>query len=230
MNTNSETNSERSDTNENQRIETISRNESLNSFGNYGKSRRIRIVGVGGSMREGSFSTLAVKMVLDLSKNNYGAETKTRDNIQKMGHLLKWADSFVLASPDYHGSMSGIMKNFLDHFWEEFAGKTFGYICASHEKGLTVMDQMRTAVRQCYGWSMPYGVSINGEEDFNDKAEIINNSLDRRLKMLARDLVVYGSLIRGQFLQDITDDDISDTFAARYRSLLINQKPLITKS
>ncbi|MDQ6866559.1 MAG: hypothetical protein M3044_22370, partial [Thermoproteota archaeon] len=84
------------------------------------------------------------------------------------------------------------------------------------------------AVRQCYGWSMPYGVSINGEEDFNDKAEIINNSLDIRLKMLARDLVVYGSLIRGQFLQDITDDDISDTFAARYRPLLINQKPLIT--
>ena len=69
---------------------------------------------------------------------------------------------------------------------------------------------------------MPYGVSINGEEDFNDKAEIINNSLDRRLKMLARDLVVYGSLIRGQFLQDITDDDISDTFAARYR-IIINQ-------
>ena len=77
---------------------------------------------------------------------------------------------------------------------------------------------------------MPYGISINGEEDFNDKVEIINNSLDGRLKMLARDLVVYGSLIRGQFLQDITDDDISDTFASRYRSLLIKQKPLITKS
>jgi NAD(P)H-dependent FMN reductase len=37
-----------------------------------------------------------------------------------------WADAFVLASPDYHGSMSGVMKNFLDHFWEEFAGKAFG--------------------------------------------------------------------------------------------------------
>jgi azobenzene reductase len=36
-----------------------------------------------------------------------------------------WADAFVLASPD-HGSMSGVMKNFLDHFWEEFAGKAFG--------------------------------------------------------------------------------------------------------
>ena len=73
-----------------------------------------------------------------------------------------------------------------------------------------------------------YGVSISGEQDFNDKAEIINNSLDRRLRMLTRDLVVYGSLIREQFLQDIADEDISDTFAARYRSLLINQKPLIT--
>ena len=63
-------------------------------------------------MREHSFSTLAVKMVLDLSKNNYGAETNLVDlrqtklpiynpddsshnNIQKMEHLLKWADSFV---------------------------------------------------------------------------------------------------------------------------------------
>lgn len=155
-------------------------------------------------MREHPFSTLVVKMVLDLSKNDYGAETYLRlrqtnipiynpddssqNNLQRMGQRLRWADSFVLASPDYHGSMSGVMKSFFDHFWEEFADKTFGYICASHEKGLTVMDQIRTAVRQCYGWSMPYGVSINREEDFNDKAEIINNSLERRLKMLARDL------------------------------------------
>jgi hypothetical protein len=52
---NSKTNSERYDTNDNQRIETISRNESLNSYSlrNYGVNRRIRIVGVGGSMREG---------------------------------------------------------------------------------------------------------------------------------------------------------------------------------
>lgn len=230
---------------DNQRIEPPRRNESSNISRKYRMKRPIRIVGIGSSMRKHSYSTLAVNMVLDLSKKNYDAETNLLDlrrtklpiynpddsfhtNIQEMGHLLEWADAFVLASPDYHGSMSGVMKNFLDHFWEEFAGKTFGYICASHEKGLTVMDQMRTAVRQCYGWSLPYGVSISGEQDFNDKEEIINNSLDKRLRMLARDLVVYGSLIREQFLQDIADDDISDTFAARYRSLLINQKPLIT--
>ena len=108
------------------------------------------------------------------------------------------------------------MKNFLDYYWEEFAGKTLGYICTSHEKGLTVMDQMRTAVRQCYGWSLPYCISVNGEQDFNEEGELVNGVLEKRLRMLARDLVVYGKVIREQFLQDLSSD-VTDTFVARYR-------------
>ena len=76
-------------------------------------------------------------------------------------------DAIVIATPDYHGSMSGAVKNFLDYHWKEFTGKLFGYVVASHEKGLTVMDQLRTAVRQCYGWSLPYGVATHGAEDFD---------------------------------------------------------------
>ena len=136
--------------------------------------------------------------------------------LQKVTNDVNWADAYILVSPDYHGSISGAMKNFLDYYWEEFAGKTFGYICTSHEKGLTVMDQMRTAVRQCYGWSLPYGISVNGQEDFNKVGEVVNSLLDKRLRMLARDLVVYGKLIRGQYLQDLSSDVI-DTFVARYR-------------
>ena len=79
------------------------------------------------------------------------------------------------------------------------------------------MDQMRTAVRQCYGWSIPYGVSINGEQDFNAKGEIINRILARRINMVARDLSVYGKLIREQFQRDLVGNN-SDTFAARYRA------------
>jgi NAD(P)H-dependent FMN reductase len=194
----------------------------------------IKILGVGSSMREGSYGTRTLKTVLDAAEK-YEAKTRLLDlrstrmpmfnpdilneHQEQMGQVIEdvnWADAFVLASPDYHGSMSGAMKNFLDFYWEEFAGKTFGYVCSSHEKGLTVMDQMRTAVRQCYGWSLPYGVSINGDEDFNEKGEIVNSLLVKRLRMLARDLVVYGKLIRDQFLRDISTE-VSDTFATRYR-------------
>jgi azobenzene reductase len=218
-------------------------NTVLSGFRNHNMTRPIRILAVGSSMRENSYSTLAAKLVLQLSKN-YGTETRLLDLRQtelpiynpedssesntQVQRLVKWADAFILASPDYHGSMSGVMKNFLDHFWAEFAGKLFGFICASHEKGLTVMDQMRTAVRQCYGWSLPYGISINGDEDFNDREEITNALLNKRLRMFARDIVVYGDLIRAQFLQDVVDDNLLDTFAIRYKSLLAEQKPLIT--
>jgi NAD(P)H-dependent FMN reductase len=130
------------------------------------------------------------------------------------GKILK-ADGYILASPDYHGSMSGAVKNLLDYYWREFAGKTFGYIVASHEKGLTVMDQMRTAVRQCYGWSLPYGVSIHGDHDFSNSGEITNNSLELRLEMLARDIVIYSKLLRKQFLEDVTNKE-AFTFAKYY--------------
>ncbi|HEY7081570.1 MAG TPA: NADPH-dependent FMN reductase [Nitrososphaeraceae archaeon] len=195
----------------------------------------LKILGVSGSMRETSRSTLALKIILEGSKS-FGAETRLLDlrkyplpfydpsrrddtdehNIRRIDQDVNWADALILASPDYHGSMSGTIKNFLDHYWSEFAGKTFAYVCTSHERGLTVMDQMRTAVRQCYGWSMPYGASFNGDQDFDENGLIVNLALERRLKMLARDLVIYGKIIRDQFLSDIASDEVA-TFAARYR-------------
>jgi FMN reductase len=194
---------------------------------------KLNVLGVGSSMRQGSYSTTALNMILDMAKGNE-AETKLLDlrqtnlpmlysakddthEIDQVTELVEWADAYILATPDYHGSMSGSLKNFLDYFWSEFAGKTFGYIVASHEKGLTVMDQMRTAVRQCYGWSIPYGISINPEDDFNDKKEVINRKLWSRLDMLARDLVVYGKLIRKQFVNDLLQNAPVNTFAAYYK-------------
>jgi azobenzene reductase len=131
--------------------------------------------------------------------------------------VVKNADAFILATPGYHGSMSGSMKNFLDYYWSEFSGNLFGYICASHEKGLTAMDQMRTAIHQCSGWSMPYGISINGDEDFDENRNMINDQLSSKLGMLARDLTVYGKLINEQFTADLNSID-SDTFVSNYRS------------
>jgi NAD(P)H-dependent FMN reductase len=194
---------------------------------------KLNVLGVGSSMRQGSYSTTALNIMLDMAKGNE-AETKlldlrqtnlpmlyaVKDDTHEIGQvteLVEWADAYILATPDYHGSMSGSLKNFLDYFWSEFAGKTFGYIVASHEKGLTVMDQMRTVVRQCYGWSIPYGISINPEDDFNDKKEVINRKLLSRLDMLARDLVVYGKLIRKQFVNDLLQNTPVNTFAAYYK-------------
>ena len=184
-------------------------------------------------MRKNSFSTNTLKNVLEIITVRYKSDTRLinlfdtelpmyrpstksdNENVKRVTMDVNWANVFVLASPDYHGSMSGTMKNFLDFFWKEFSGKTFGYIVSSHEKGLTVMDQMRTAVRQCYAWSLPYGVSVNEREDLDSNGEIVNRKLQSRMEMLARDLVVYGNLIYSQFIKDRNSSQ-PNTFAYHY--------------
>ena len=124
-----------------------------------------KILGISGSLREGSHSRRLLERTL-LFVGEFDGETRLvdlremqlpllqpgmqseADFYQPMRKHVLWADALILASPDYHGSMSGTIKNFLDYFWTEFTGRLFGYIVASHEKGLTVQDQMRTAARQ----------------------------------------------------------------------------------
>jgi len=124
------------------------------------------------------------------------------------------ADVYVLGTPDYHGCISSAMKNFLDHFWGEFAGKLFATIVASHEKGLTVTDQLRTVARQCYAWSMPYGVSFADEEDVRD-GQVSSEALKKRLEMFVRDVRTYGALLARQRLLDLGGAEPG--FMARHR-------------
>ncbi len=124
------------------------------------------------------------------------------------------ADVLVLTTPDYHGSVSSALKSFLDHFWHEFAGKLFATIVASHEKGLTVTDQLRTVARQCYAWSLPYGVSFNEREDTQD-GKVTSDALVKRLDMFVRDSIVYGNVLAQQRRADLAGKD--NGFLARYR-------------
>ena len=192
-----------------------------------------KLIGIGSSLRKNSSSTKILRMVLEKSQR-YGANAELielhkinlpifnpnkpreiSDDVTKLNNHMRNADAFILATPDYHGSMSGGMKNFLDYYWYELSGKIFGYIVSSHEKGLTVMDHMRTAIRQCYGWSLPYGLSIHSEEDFDQYDNINNPRLQLRIENMSRDIVTYGKLLRMQFLTDLNNKEPT-TFAFQF--------------
>ena len=124
------------------------------------------------------------------------------------------ADVLILGTPDYHGSISSALKNFLDHFWHEFAGKLFVTIVASHEKGLTVTDQLRTVARQCYAWTLPYGVSFCDRTDIKN-GRIASNPFQKRLEMMIRDAQVYGKVLAVQRRADLAAT--GPGFMARHR-------------
>ena len=156
--------------------------------------------------------------VLDLEKEPlplYNPDTAyNAPGFDQLQGRVERADVYVLGTPDYHGSISSAMKNFLDHFWGEFAGKLFATVVASHEKGLTVTDQLRTVARQCYAWSMPYGVSFADEEDVRD-GKIVSDTLKKRLEMFVRDVRTYGALLARQRRADLAATEPG--FMARHR-------------
>ena len=140
--------------------------------------------------------------------------TFTADYYGPLKERVKAADVFVLGTPDYHGSVSGALKNFTDHFWKEFTGKLFAPIVASHEKGLTAHDQLRTIARQCYAWSLPYAVSFEEKKDVID-GQVTSDPFRDRLEMMVRDVAVYGRLLADQRAVDLDSGDPS--FMAQLR-------------
>lgn len=124
------------------------------------------------------------------------------------------ADVIVLGSPDYHGTIASPLKNFLDHFWQEFGGKLFATLVGSYDKGLTVTDHLRTVARQCYAWSMPYAMAFSDRDDVVS-GEIKSESFQKRLEMFIRDVRVYGELLADQRRRDLSGSEPG--FLARMR-------------
>ncbi|MEK7780360.1 MAG: NAD(P)H-dependent oxidoreductase [Verrucomicrobiota bacterium] len=192
---------------------------------------KLKILAVVGSTHTGSVTRVVVSHVaeqlrqqgcevdvLDLSKETlalFNVETTySQPGFAALKARVEAADVFILGTPDYHGSMSGALKNFLDHFWREFAGKLFATIVASHEKGLTVTDQLRTVARQCYAWALPYGVAFAEKQDVID-GKIASDAFKNRLEMFVRDARVYGELLAKQRRGDLAGTEPG--FLARSR-------------
>lgn len=148
--------------------------------------------------------------LLDLGKERlplYDPDTAySSAHFKALQARVERADILVLGTPDYHGSISSTLKNFLDHFWHEFTGKLFAPVVASHEKGLTVIDQLRTVARQCYAWSLPYAVSVADHHDVKD-GRVVSDALRHRLAMFERDVRVYGALLVRQRRLDLAGDE-----------------------
>ncbi|MCP5522574.1 MAG: NAD(P)H-dependent oxidoreductase [Verrucomicrobiales bacterium] len=191
----------------------------------------LKVLLVVGSLRRNSVSRVVLNRlaellaergcvtdVLDLAEEELPLynpdEAYARPGFAALRQRVDTADGVALGSPDYHGSISSPLKNFLDHFWHEFAGKLMVPLIASHEKGLTAMDQLRTVARQCYAWALPYGVSYVEKVDVQ-QGRIVNDKLVGRLQMLARDVAVYGRLLATQRRTDLAGNEPG--YLAQYR-------------
>ena len=104
----------------------------------------LRVLGLSGEYRPTSKSGMLVNLALDYSESR-GAEIFFWDcnekplpfveedgcwdnqNVKDCQELAKSCDAFLVCSPEYHGTMSGVMKNTFDWLYDKhIGGKPFG--------------------------------------------------------------------------------------------------------
>jgi azobenzene reductase len=76
------------------------------------------------------------------------------------------ADAIVLATPEYHGSVSGVLKNALDHLGQDhFRGKAvLAVSAAGGALGVSSLQQLQAIVRALHGINAPEWISVGGGE------------------------------------------------------------------
>ena len=145
------------------------------------------IVGLGGTLRDGSSSENALKLSLthaaslgcdtqlfagpDLDLALYDPRRTERSPAEKsLVDALRRADGVIFSTPSYHGSISGLLKNAIDYIEDMnqdervyLTGRAVGCIvCAYGSQAMgTTLSSMRDIIHSLRGWPTPFGASLN---------------------------------------------------------------------
>jgi len=119
---------------------------------------------------------------------------------------LKESQGIILGTPEYHGSLSGALKNMLDLMsTDEFEGKIVGLVgvAGGHIGAINSLNTMRTIGRNLHCWVLPQDVSIaESAKMFNEDGTVTEPAIEQRLLNLGRQAVKFASL-----QQKIRQDD-----------------------
>lgn len=177
-----------------------------------------RIVAVGGTLRTGSSTERALRIVLaaaeragaqvqmisgpDLDMPLFAPEKRERHaNAARLIEALRGADGIVLGSPSYHGSISGVVKNALD-YTEDMRGDPAPYFHqravasvgtgGGYQGAVAALNALRGIVHALRGWNSPLGVAINTAEPvFDAEGRCLDPKLQAQLEAQGEELVAF---------------------------------------
>jgi FMN reductase len=170
----------------------------------------VKIVGIAGSLRTDSYSQIALKIaaqkvadlgaeveILDLRTMQLpfcdgGDEYPNYPDVLRMQAAVSAADGLILVSPEYHGSISGVLKNALDLMsFDQLSGKVTGFISIlGGQSNSNALNDLRVILRWVHAWSIPEQVAIGQAwQSFTPDGKISDEKLSKRLDAFALSLV-----------------------------------------
>jgi NAD(P)H-dependent FMN reductase len=188
-------------------------------------SQAIQVAGICGSLRKGSFTRMALHVALAGAKEA-GARTRLIDlseyhlifcdgkedesgypkDVFTLREEVRAAQGIILATPEYHGGYSGVLKNALDLMgFEEFEGKMLGLVGVSGGGmgAFGAMNNLRAVGRALHAWVIPEQASIpEAYKVFDASGTVKDSALEKRLKEVGRQVARFAYLHTSEQAQE----------------------------
>lgn len=168
-----------------------------------------RIVGICGSLRDGSYALRALNIALGAAEDS-GANTTCIDlkeydipifspdhddpeDVEEIRAAVDAADAVILATPMYHGSYSSPIKTILDYMgFDELEGKTVGLLCVSGGRfPITALEHLRSVCRAIDMWVLPYEAAVPQAKNYFDGDTLVDEELRERVEKLGVETVRF---------------------------------------
>ena len=176
------------------------------------------VIGIGGTTRSGSSTEQALRVSLRAAKAEgaetvllagpalrlpmYSPETAERSpEAMQLIDLLRRCDGLIIASPSYHGSVSGLVKNALDYAEDlsadqrvYFDGCPIGLIAvaAGWQGAGQTLAAMRAIAHSLRGWPTPLGAMLNSTMQLFDEAgDCLDPSAKAQIENVGRQVVQF---------------------------------------
>lgn len=176
------------------------------------------IVGIGGTLRDGSSSERALRIALaeaerqgartllfagqalDLPAYDPAERTHSPAAVELI-EALRTADGIIIATPSYHGSVSGLIKNALDYTEDlradariYFSDRAVGTIvCADGVQAMgATLATLRAIVHALRGWPTPFAAVINSaQRPFAADGQCSDPAVTQQLALVAEQVVAF---------------------------------------
>jgi FMN reductase len=169
------------------------------------------VVGLGGTLSEASSSEWALRYALGVAEGlgartqlfaaraldlpMYSVDRSQRSSAaQALVDALARADGVIIATPGYHGGISGLVKNALDYIEDlrdherpYLDGRAVGCIVCAYgwQATTTTLVSLRSTVHALRGWPTPLGVAINSAQTVFDEGGQVDDACAQQLSALS---------------------------------------------
>ncbi|MCY1286213.1 FMN-dependent NADPH-azoreductase [compost metagenome] len=137
---------------------------------------------------------------------HYAAGTGAHPLARAFLDEVRRADGVILASPGYHGALSGLVKNALDYLEEArddaqpyLSRRAVGCIglAAGWQAGAATLAGLRGIVHALRGWPTPLGVVINSSETaFDDHDRCGDPRVEHQLRTMTEQVLEFCRMTR----------------------------------